>query len=103
MHVIRLRAAWTHDGDGVAVRRFNKPTGLDGGERVWLVWDGPAQAAALNGEPLDASVTRHDITDRLRRANEIRLRGVSKATCGTVHLGIAPGPIAAETPRGDDK
>ncbi len=90
MHVIRLRAAWTYEGGGVSVRRFNKPTGLDGGERIWLVWDGAVESAELNGEPLDVSPTRHDVTERLRLANELRLTGAAKATCSTVHLGISP-------------
>jgi hypothetical protein len=88
MHVIRLRAAWTHEGGGVSVRRFNKPTGLDGGERVWLVWDGDVEAAELNGEPLDVSPTRHDVTDRLRLANEMRLVGSCRDVLATVQLEI---------------
>jgi hypothetical protein len=92
MHVIRLRAAWTHEGGGVSVRRFNKPTGLDGGERVWLVWEGAVEAAELNGEPLDISPTpspiRHDVTDRLRLANEMRLVGSNRDVLATVQLEI---------------
>lgn len=88
MHVIRLRAAWTHEGGGVSVRRFNKPTGLDGGERVWLVWDGAVESAELNGEPLDVTPTRHDVTDRLRLANEMRLVGSDREVLATVQLEI---------------
>jgi hypothetical protein len=88
MHVIRLRAAWTHEGGGVSVRRFNKPTGLEGGERVWLVWDGAVEAAELNGEPLDVTPTRHDVTDRLRLANEMRLVGSCRDVLATVQLEI---------------
>ncbi len=88
MHIIRLRAAWRHEGGGVAVRRFNKPTGLDGGDRVWLVWEGAVERAELNGDPLDASVTRHDVTDRLRLANEMRLVGSHRDVLATVQLEI---------------
>jgi hypothetical protein len=88
MHVIRLRAAWTHEGGGVSVRRFNKPTGLEGGERVWLVWDGAVEAAELNGEPLDVTPTRHDVTERLKLANEMRLVGSCRDVLATVQLEI---------------
>jgi hypothetical protein len=88
MHVIRLRAAWTHEGGGVSVRRFNKPTGLEGGERVWLVWDGAVEAAELNGEPLRSDAGRHDVTDRLRLANEMRLVGVSEGVRESSRLEI---------------
>jgi hypothetical protein len=92
MHVIRLRAAWTHEGGGVSVRRFNKPTGLERGERVWLVWDGAVEAAELNGEPLEVSPnpapTRHDVTERLRLANEMRLVGSCRDVLATVQLEI---------------
>lgn len=88
MHVIRLRAAWRHEGGGVSVRRFNKPTGLNGRERVWLVWEGAVEAAELNGEPLEVSPTRHDVTDRLRLANEMRLVGVGEGVRESVRLEI---------------
>ena len=90
MHVIRLRAAWTHEDGGVAVRRFNKPTGLDGGERVWIAWDGAVESAELNGDPLTVSLSpnRHDVTDRLRLTNELRLVGGSRDVLATVRLEI---------------
>jgi beta-galactosidase/beta-glucuronidase len=60
------------------LRRFARPTGLDSGERVWLVCDGAADAAtiALNGAPLGAipgtnQPTRFDVTERLLPRNEL--------------------------------
>jgi hypothetical protein len=54
-HTIRLRDPWdaTHQADGMVrfSRHFNRPTGLDGGDRVWLVIEGaaPPLAVSLNG------------------------------------------------------
>ncbi|MEQ8847971.1 hypothetical protein [Botrimarina sp.] len=88
MHTIRLRAAWRLS-DGHAIRSFNRPTGLDRGQTVWLAWDGAAQAAALNGEPLDPTAGRHDVTVRLRPgANELRLRGADAAVLESTRLEI---------------
>ncbi|TWT86147.1 hypothetical protein Mal64_38870 [Pseudobythopirellula maris] len=76
-HVIRLRAAWRHDAaSGVAERRFHRPTGLEGGDRVWLVFDEPAPAGAtvaLNGGALALDASRADITEQLEASNELRV------------------------------
>ncbi len=60
------------------LRRFGRPTGLDSGQRVWLVCDGATDAAtiALNGAPLGAILgpnlpARFDITERLLPRNEL--------------------------------
>jgi beta-galactosidase/beta-glucuronidase len=60
------------------VRRFGRPTGLDSGERVWLVCDGATLTATvvLNGTPLGAILgpttpARFDVTERLLPRNEL--------------------------------
>lgn len=93
MHSIRLRAAWIFEG-GVALRRFNRPTGLDGaggegGDRVWLVWDGEVTSSELNGHPLGPG-NCHDVTRRLLPGNELRLRGAAAAVTASVRLQIGP-------------
>jgi hypothetical protein len=87
MHSIRLRAAWAFDGE-VAVRRFNRPTGLAAGDRVWLVWEGEAAGAELNVEPL-GSGGRHEVGGRLRRGNVLRM-SAPPAVLETVRLEIEP-------------
>ncbi|MEN0111941.1 MAG: hypothetical protein AAF805_14575 [Planctomycetota bacterium] len=91
MHVIRLRAAWTI-ADGRGERRFNRPTGLGPGTRVWLAWDGPAGDASMNGEPIDEThfcgPPRFDVTQRLRNANVLQLGTDNAAVLETVRLEI---------------
>ncbi|NBX55302.1 MAG: hypothetical protein EBT70_09620 [Betaproteobacteria bacterium] len=87
-HVIRLGAAWepptAAGGGGSAwVRRFGRPSGLQAGDRVLLVWERAAvmhdvPAGTLNGTPLPgnaagASRWEHDVTALLRDRNELRL------------------------------
>jgi hypothetical protein len=61
-------------------RTFNKPTGLDSGERVWLVveparseacivWKGDLVGHVWPGE----STKRFDVTDRLEPHNEVEI------------------------------
>jgi hypothetical protein len=111
MHTIRLRGPWQNEplegaeGTVRCTRHFNKPTGLDGGERVWLVIDGIASAAtiSLNGaavgqvshvSPGDAP-TRFDITPLLLARSKIEidlqlLQGSEPLAClGEVRLEIA--------------
>lgn len=96
MHVIRLRAAWTVES-GRATRRFNRPTGLDPGERVYVAWDGASPDASLNGERIDelsyCGPPRFDITDRLSAANELVLGTDNGAVLESVRLEIE-GPSA---------
>lgn len=91
MHPIRLRAAWTIE-DGRGLRRFNRPTGLDEGHRVWIAWDGPAVDASLNDTPLDQSYqcgpARFDVTDRLEPSNVLTLGTDNGAVLETVRLEI---------------
>jgi hypothetical protein len=93
MHVIRLRAPWEIEalakppGTVRCVRHFNKPTGLDGRQRVWLVVDGPVLPAriALNGQtvgqasglPPSGAPTRNDITSLLAARNKIEIELVT--------------------------
>ncbi len=91
MHTIHLRAAWETAG-GRGVRRFNRPAGLDAGTRVWIAWDGPANDAVLNGEPIDnvfhCGPPRFDITERLRPADVLDLGTDNGAVLESVRLEI---------------
>jgi hypothetical protein len=68
-----------HDFHGCVrhVRRFGRPTGLESGERVWLVCDGAADAAEviLNEVPLGKlqglTPIRCDITELLQPRNQL--------------------------------
>ena len=90
MHKIRLRAAWRSDG-AAHTRRFNTPTGLDDGERVWLAIDAPSmvQSATLNGATLEfSSAGRCDVTGSLRPSNELVVRTDDASLLETVRLEI---------------
>jgi hypothetical protein len=111
MHVIRLRAPWEvepleESSSSVrCTRNFNKPTGLGGSERVWLVIEGLACAAAitLNGAPVGPASrsspgdppARFDITSLLEPRNKIMIDlacpvgGDPVACLGEVRLEIA--------------
>lgn len=61
-------------------RNFQKPTGLDRGERVWLVVEPPRSRGdiSLNSEPLgevdhDDPPARFDITSRLQGQNHLEV------------------------------
>ncbi|MCI0361021.1 MAG: hypothetical protein L0211_21280 [Planctomycetaceae bacterium] len=88
MHVIRLRAPWEilalaqPPGLVRCTRHFNQPTGLGGGERVWLVVDGAVcpEKVALNGEFVGSAsglspsgTARLDITPLLAPRNKIEI------------------------------
>lgn len=105
MHTIDLTNAWEPPAAGSRgwVRRFGRPSGLEPGNRVWLVMDLPPPAdATLNGVALpalsEAAPWRIDVTDRLEPRNELVLLldadggGVGRATlpamCGRVRLEI---------------
>lgn len=77
-HAINLAAAW--DWDGVVWRRaFGRPTGVEPGDSVWLVFTAPGAATvALNGTPLpalcgDMPRWSRDVTALLRDRNELTL------------------------------
>lgn len=59
-------------------RRFGRPTGIDDGQRVWLVCEGANARATLvlNGEPLGevsgpSAPSEFDVTARLHERNEL--------------------------------
>lgn len=95
-HRIRLRDPWdvspTDDGGTVRRRAFNKPTGLEPGDIVWLVIDDPLEVTmvAVNesvmfSPPCAVAV---DITSVLRARNVVELRLKPGGSCGEVRLEI---------------
>jgi hypothetical protein len=82
-HVIRLRGPWKCEncaGQIRYTRRFNLPTNLGPGERVWLVCQGLDEAAALalNGRGLGtlggcSPPGRFDITEWLEPHNVLAI------------------------------
>jgi hypothetical protein len=85
-HSIRLRDPWdaTPQADGTVhfTRHFNRSTGLEAGDRVWLVIEGAAQplAVTLNGNlvgqasrlPVPApNQARYEITALLQPRNKL--------------------------------
>jgi hypothetical protein len=85
MHTIRLRAAWSGDASlGHCTRRFNKPTGLDGGDRVWLACDplplieAGEVAATLNGNAI--ALPSCDVTELLEPSNLLELTSAAPLT-----------------------
>lgn len=87
-------------------RAFHKPTGLDLGERVFLVIEPPRSEgeAALNGVVLGrvaGDTARFDITDRLDYDNLLEIVVThpagreSKVTAGEL-AGLAPGGLVGE-------
>lgn len=87
MHTIRLRRGWELLEDGWSRRRFHKPTGLDAGQRVWLVADRWPDVLTLNGNELGAGL-RHDVTDRLAPSNELQLFAADDGIRESVRLEI---------------
>ncbi|MFO0869965.1 MAG: hypothetical protein U0935_13615 [Pirellulales bacterium] len=90
IHRIRLRGPWQQAAAPVGAapvgaatpftRRFGCPTGLDGGQRVYLVIDVLTVATCvwLNSQlladvPAGISTWRYDITDRLTASNLLEL------------------------------
>lgn len=58
-------------------RHFNRPTGIDDGERVWLeIAIGVPAHVAMNGLPLGevvAGTVRFDVTDRLEEYGRVEI------------------------------
>ena len=89
MHVIRLRAPWDVEllevasGSVRCTRQFNRPTGIEATDRVWLVIEGLTCSAAvsLNETPLGTAScspasdppARFDITPHLQPRNRIAI------------------------------
>jgi hypothetical protein len=75
-HVINLSTAWEppEDGSRAWVRRFGRPSGVESGDRVWLVHtDGRGETLVLNGIPLAGPDARHDVTTLLSARNALAL------------------------------
>lgn len=99
-HVIRLRKPWRCQlgaGQVTCRRGFNRPTGLDDGERVWLIVDGVRGAAQLtiNDGPLGAVAAGvpsggWDMTDLLQSHNELAI----SIACDDPAAALAAGPAA---------
>ncbi len=123
MHIIRLRGPWERQVAGSAsvtrgsvpdsegstadaqsilyLRRFNKPTGLEPQERVYLQvdhWQGERCWVELNGRSLASSSApplQVDITAQLSAHNLLSLRidsgeGQPPSLVGEVNLAIEP-------------
>ncbi len=99
-HRIRLRPPWQTDpreGSTRWRRHFNRPTGLDPQQRVWIVMKRIAGRghAAVNGCPLGhfgdepGVPCRFDVTDLLRLHNQLEL---------TVEGALAEGAPASAPP-----
>lgn len=89
---IHLPATW-NDAFGITTgalrltRSFNRPTGIDDGERVWLELD-PSRPSSVvfNGRSLgrvESGIARFDITERLAMHSRIELDidGTVQADC----------------------
>lgn len=97
-HVINLTSAWEPPdpaaGREAWTRRFGMPSGIEPGDRVWLVIEAAAGCAVeLGGEPLPTAVAggpaRHDVTGRLGPRNELLL---VPAAVGLPEVGRRPTP-----------
>jgi hypothetical protein len=89
-HCIRLREPWTReprDDGGLRLKRgFHRPT-ISGGERVWLVCEGPTCAASvmLDDRPLGDIVAgrtfwSHDVTELLVERHALTFDVTSSST-----------------------
>lgn len=80
-HGIRLTAAWERSETAGWQRHFGRPSGIDGGQRVWLVLEGQSDEPALqlNGAPLGAPDQAEpnrwawEVTSLLRSRNRLEL------------------------------
>ena len=81
MHTIRLRGPWErepHEGGQVRyARRFHLPTGLDSGERVWLVIEVADGEVSLNGQLLGSATGQFDVTRMLEPTNRLVVTAAS--------------------------
>jgi hypothetical protein len=105
MHAIRLRGPWDSQplaGDPPAgtrhVRRFNCPTNLTPGQRVWLVIDdmpglarailNAAEVGQVSNLPAPPCPIRIEIAALLRPRNELVLEASGEQGLGEVRLEI---------------
>ena len=98
-HTIRLRDPWQCQRSSETAlyrRRFGRPTGLEQGERVYLVIEraGGMGRVTLNGVPLDfgasdGSGLQQDVTALLNERNELTIAVVpSHGVLGEVRVEI---------------
>lgn len=89
-HVIRLREPWecapaAHDKAVVWRRRFGRPTGLNGGERVWLCIRCASELLAVHLNDVEqlgescGELWRVDITAQLAVRNVLEVSAASSA------------------------
>lgn len=112
MHVIQLRGPWECETTGRAerfdwerdaavlaaegpltlVRRFGRPSGIEPGDRVWLVIAGFASAeVSLNDARVDE--LRCDVAGLLAARNTLRIVGLRSAEVPQVRLEIEPAAV----------
>lgn len=107
-HSIRLREPWDVEPAAGGLKRhrrfFNKPTGLESGDRVWIVVEGAVGLSelTLNGSPpphageqrasADGASRSYDVTTLLNLRNELILMQKDSPTSsrGEVRLEIHP-------------
>jgi hypothetical protein len=113
-HIIRLRGPWEEQplegGRVCLVRRFHRPTGLEAGDRVWLVIgevSAPAEVT-LGGKLLgriaqaqppapQTSTARFDITAELAPLNVLEIRLPAPPRLEGVRLEIAAATSSDQT------
>lgn len=98
LHRINLSTAWEPPADGSRtwVRRFGRPSGVETGDRVWLVVEGHVLATlVLNGVCLPSAQERHDVTDLLESRNELLFIPSAVAAVDEGPPGEMPSPAPA--------
>lgn len=96
-HAINLSTAWLPPDPAAGradwLRRFGMPTGLESGDRVWLVVESPAGCGVALGEhslpPVVAGTCRrYDVTAALQSRNDLVIVatvGVAPAVADAAH------------------
>ncbi|MBM4011864.1 MAG: hypothetical protein FJ286_10870 [Planctomycetes bacterium] len=101
-HAIHLGTAWEPPAAAGRpwIRRFGRPSGVEPGDRVLLVWDPPGtvrpEVLQLNGQALVAD-PEIDITPLLRDRNELVLGG-SGLPVGSAPARLVALPVACGRP-----
>lgn len=106
VHHIHLRHPWLCEPQAEAVvwrRRFNRPTGLGSGQRVFVVMERlpGLGAVTLNGTVLgllsgEAAPQRFEVTDQLQSHNELVLRLDWSAGADQADSSTPPGEVRLE-------
>ncbi|WP_020474108.1 hypothetical protein [Zavarzinella formosa] len=76
VHRIRLREPWQTEerpGEILLYRRFGKPTRLEPGQTVWIVFPGTAtmRRVTFNGQEMAETQCRWEVTDLIAERNQI--------------------------------